>query len=65
MKILLFINEQSIEGKNLEAFFELDLEFPEFVVGEGPLKNKKKISLNNFLGYKYGKELAEIYSKAR
>ena len=53
--------------KNLEAFFDLNLEFPKFVVGEGPQfkEYKKKYSSINFLGYKYGKELAEIYSKAR
>ena len=53
--------------KNLEAFFDLNLEFPKFVVGEGPQfkEYKKKYPSINFLGYKYGKELAEIYSKAR
>ena len=53
--------------KNLEAFFDLNLEFPKFVVGEGPQfkEYKKKYPSINFLGYKFGKELAEIYSKAR
>ena len=62
----LYVGRVSKE-KNLEAFFELDLEFPKFVVGEGPQfkEYKKKYPSINFLGYKYGKELAEIYSKAR
>ena len=53
--------------KNLEAFFDLNLEFPKFVVGEGPQfkEYKKKYPSINFLGYKYGKELAEIYSNAK
>ena len=62
----LYVGRVSKE-KNLEAFFELDLEFPKFVVGEGPQfkEYKKKYPSVNFLGYKYGKELAEIYSKAK
>ena len=53
--------------KNLEAFFRLDLDLPKVVVGEGPqLKEyKKKYSDVNFIGYKFGHQLAEIYSNAR
>ena len=53
--------------KNLEAFFSLVLDLPKVVVGEGPqLKEyKKKFSEVNFIGYKFGDELAEIYSNAK
>ena len=62
----LYVGRVSKE-KNLEAFFDLDLEFPKFVVGGGPQfkEYKKKYPSINFLGYKYGDELAEIYSKAK
>ena len=62
----LYVGRVSRE-KNLEAFFSLDLDLPKVVVGEGPqLKEyKKKFSEVNFIGYKFGDELAEIYSNAR
>ena len=62
----LYVGRVSRE-KNLEAFFNLDLDLPKVVVGEGPqLKEyKKKYSDVNFTGYKFGDELAEIYSNAR
>ena len=62
----LYVGRVSKE-KNLEAFFRLDLDLPKVVVGEGPqLKEyKKKFSDVNFIGYKFGDELAEIYSNAR
>ncbi len=62
----LYVGRVSKE-KNLEAFFRLDLDLPKVVVGEGPqLKEyKKKFPDVNFIGYKFGDELAEIYSNAR
>ena len=62
----LYVGRVSRE-KNLEAFFSLDLDLPKVVVGEGPqLKEyKKKFPDVNFIGYKFGDELAEIYSNAR
>lgn len=62
----LYVGRVSRE-KNLEAFFSLDLDLPKVIVGEGPqLKEyKKKFSEVNFVGYKFGDELAEIYSNAR
>ena len=62
----LYVGRVSKE-KNLEAFFRLDLDLPKVVVGEGPqLKEyKKKYSDVNFIGYKFGHQLAEIYSNAR
>ena len=62
----LYVGRVSRE-KNLEAFFSLDLDLPKVIVGEGPqLKEyKKKFSEVNFIGYKFGHELAEIYSNAR
>ena len=62
----LYVGRVSKE-KNLEAFFSLDLDLPKVVVGEGPqLKEyKKKFPDVNFIGYKFGDELAEIYSNAR
>ena len=62
----LYVGRVSKE-KNLEAFFRLDLDLPKVVVGEGPqLKEyKKKFPDVNFIGYKFGHELAEIYSNAR
>ena len=62
----LYVGRVSRE-KNLEAFFSLDLDLPKVIVGEGPqLKEyKKKFSEVNFIGYKFGDELAEIYSNAR
>ncbi|MFZ8943310.1 MAG: glycosyltransferase [Methylophilaceae bacterium] len=51
--------------KNLDALCSLHQYFNITIVGDGPeLENlKSKYSNINFVGYKFGKELAELYSK--
>ena len=61
----LYVGRVSKE-KNLESFLSLELDKKKVVVGDGPsLKSlKKKYPDVEFLGYKFGRELAEIYSNA-
>ena len=61
----LYVGRVSKE-KNIESFLNLELDKKKVVVGDGPnLKSlKKKYPDVEFLGYKFGKELAEIYSNA-
>ena len=61
----LYVGRVSKE-KNLESFLSLELDKKKVVVGDGPsLKSlKKKYPDVDFLGYKFGRELAEIYSNA-
>jgi glycosyltransferase involved in cell wall biosynthesis len=49
--------------KNLEALCDLQDKFEITIVGEGPRLNtyKKKYSKVNFLGYRFGRELADTY----
>ncbi len=64
-KYLLYVGRVAIE-KNIEEFLKLDTEMKKVVVGGGPKLNsyKKKYKDVDFLGYKQGKELADIYRDA-
>ncbi|MBA4729757.1 MAG: glycosyltransferase family 1 protein [SAR86 cluster bacterium] len=62
---LLYVGRVAIE-KNIEEFLTLDTKMQKVVVGGGPkLKSyQKKYKDVKFLGYKSGRELAEIYRDA-
>ncbi len=63
----IFINVGRVAvEKNIEAFLKLDLSGKKVVVGDGPSRKslEKKYPDVEFLGYKYGEELAECYAKA-
>lgn len=64
-KYLLYVGRVAIE-KNIEEFLTLDTKMQKVVVGGGPkLKSyQKKYKDVKFLGYKSGRELAEIYRDA-
>lgn len=63
--VYLFVGRIAIE-KNIEAFLSLDLTGKKFVVGDGPLLSKLRLSYpeTTFLGEKNKKELLEIYNQA-
>lgn len=52
--------------KNIEAFLELDLPGTKYVVGDGPQRKslEKKYPDAIFVGYKFGKELAQYVAAA-
>ena len=62
---LLYVGRVAIE-KNIEEFLKMPSEQKKVVVGGGPMLNKfqKKYPDVEFLGFKTGKELADIYRKA-
>jgi len=63
--IFLYVGRVAVE-KNIEAFLELDLPGPKWVVGEGPSRAKleRKYPDVSFQGIKTPKELAHYYGSA-
>jgi glycosyltransferase involved in cell wall biosynthesis len=61
--IFLFVGRIAIE-KNLDAFLSLALPGTKVIVGDGPIKSRlaKKYRDALFLGYRFGRELAQIYA---
>jgi glycosyltransferase involved in cell wall biosynthesis len=64
-KILLSVSRVSIE-KNLDAFCSIQTDARKILVGDGPYLDtlKKKYSDVEFVGYKFGEELAAYYLMA-
>ena len=64
-KILLSVSRVSIE-KNLDVFCSIKTDARKILVGDGPYLEtlKKKYSDVEFVGYKFGEELADYYSQA-
>ena len=64
-KILLSVSRVSIE-KNLDIFCSIKTDARKILVGDGPYLEtlKKKYSDVEFVGYKFGEELADYYSQA-
>jgi len=62
---LLYVGRVAIE-KNIEEFLKMETSLKKVVVGGGPMLNKfkRKYKEVDFLGYKKGKELANIYRDA-
>ena len=58
--ISIYVGRVAVE-KNIEAFLELDIPGTKYVVGDGPAHDelKNKYPEIQFIGYKFGKELAE------
>jgi glycosyltransferase involved in cell wall biosynthesis len=66
VKTLLYVGRVSKE-KNIEKFCELDIpDTTKIVVGDGPARKclEKKYPNVNFVGYKFGEELARYYQRA-
>lgn len=63
--IWLYVGRVAVE-KNLKAFLELDLPGKKIIVGDGPDRNtyERQHPAVEFVGFKYGKALAEYYAKA-
>jgi glycosyltransferase involved in cell wall biosynthesis len=63
--VLLYVGRLAVE-KNLPAFLELDVKGRKVVVGDGPQRAalEKRYPEVTFLGYRYGRELAEAYATA-
>ncbi len=58
--IYIYVGRVAVE-KNIEAFLELELTGTKYVVGDGPAHDelKNRYPKIKFIGYKFGKELAE------
>lgn len=58
----LYVGRVAVE-KNIEAFLRLDLPGEKIIVGDGPSRRmlEKRYTQVNFVGYKYGAELAQYY----
>lgn len=63
--VLLYVGRVSAE-KNIEAFCSLNIDAEKIVIGDGPMREKLKFAYPDvyFLGYKFGKELADFYQLA-
>ena len=63
--ISLFVGRLAVE-KNVEAFLALDLPGTKVVVGDGPQRKELEARFPNavFLGFRSGRELADIYASA-
>jgi glycosyltransferase involved in cell wall biosynthesis len=61
---IIYVGRVSKE-KNLEVLCELQDKFEITIVGEGPIQKKLKLKYPkvNFLGYRFGSELADIYKR--
>ena len=61
---IIYVGRVSKE-KNLEVLCELQDKFEITIVGEGPILKKLKLKYPkvNFLGYRFGSELADIYKR--
>lgn len=61
---IIYVGRVSKE-KNLEVLCELQDKFEITIVGEGPMLKKLKLKYPkvNFLGYRFGSELADIYKR--
>jgi len=61
---IIYVGRVSKE-KNLEVLCELQDKFEITIVGEGPMLKKLKLQYPkvNFLGYRFGSELADIYKR--
>jgi glycosyltransferase involved in cell wall biosynthesis len=63
--VFLYVGRVATE-KNLEAFIDLDLPGTKRVVGDGPQRDalQARYTQVEFLGYRYGEELAQAYQQA-
>jgi glycosyltransferase involved in cell wall biosynthesis len=63
--VLLYVGRVSIE-KGIEDFLKLDIAGTKVIVGDGPARAslEKKYPQAVFLGYRKGKQLAEVYQSA-
>ncbi len=63
--IWVYVGRVAIE-KNIEAYLELDLPGTKFVIGNGPAYDELNAKYNDikFVGYKFGKELAQYIAAA-
>ena len=63
--IWVYVGRVAVE-KNIEAFLRLNLPGSKVIIGDGPAKNEleKKYPDCNFVGYKFGKELASYIASA-
>jgi glycosyltransferase involved in cell wall biosynthesis len=63
--IFMYVGRVAVE-KNLEAFLSADLPGSKMIVGDGPdfAKLKQAFPAADFVGYKFGRELAEYLSSA-
>jgi glycosyltransferase involved in cell wall biosynthesis len=61
--IFLYVGRLAVE-KNLDAFLSLELPGTKVIVGDGPARDRltKKYPSALFLGYRFGIELAQIYT---
>jgi glycosyltransferase involved in cell wall biosynthesis len=63
-RVLVHVGRLAVE-KNLEAFLELDVPGHKLVVGDGPARARleRRHPEAEFVGYRYGAELAELYAR--
>ena len=63
--VFLFVGRVAVE-KNIEAFLKLDLPGVKRIVGDGPSRKalQKRYPNAQFIGYRYGKELADEFGNA-
>ena len=63
--ILMYVGRLAVE-KNLDAFLSLDITGKKVLVGDGPQRSEleKKHPDVEFVGYKFGKDLAEQFQRA-
>ena len=62
---LLYVGRVAVE-KNLEAFLQLDIPGRKIVVGDGPQRSEleEKYPATEFVGYRFGRELAAMIAQA-
>jgi len=63
-RVLVHVGRLAVE-KNLEAFLDLDVPGHKLVVGDGPARARleRRYPEAEFVGYRYGEELADYYAR--
>ncbi len=63
--VFLYVGRVAVE-KNIEDFLSLELPGRKLIIGDGPSRSRleKKYPAADFIGYKYGKELADHFASA-